>query len=578
MVITMGKGILHWFMGKASIRKKLVISFSLLVLIPLTVLGVYSFQVSNENLMRQTEETMDNNLSRISIEMEARIQREEDFIRYLAYNLDFRKTLEENPDQGVTIAQELNKSVEPVLWYFVVSDTNIKQIQIISPVVDYKMGDFLFPARLYEEEDWYQEHKTNYKTTWSVEDGRLYGTRTILDRMTSSEMIGVMRTEFFIGSILEPISSMDYLKNGIILTDEKDRLIYEKTVANDAVRRQVQEQVGRLSMGESITTGDYLLKTRELPLTGWKVYYYIDRDMISGQVKRILTSTLLMEFLCLMAVFFCISIFSRILSRRILILKAQAEKVSGGDLENPYFTTDTDEVGIVINSFATMTTRLNRMINQVYKSELEKKASELKALQAMMNPHFLYNCLSTIKWKALKKGDDEISGVTGLLAKFYRTALNNGQMITTVESELDNIRAYVEIERITHDNRFEVEYRISKECLDCEMLNFLLQPIVENAIIHGIDYKEDEESAGKIIIEFYPEGDYLYFQIYNNGPRLNLEELNRILHTPGKGYAIYNIQERIDLYYGGDCGLSAKITEEQFTCFTVQILKKVSVF
>lgn len=570
--------ILHWFLARASIRRKLTISFSLLVMIPLIVLGFYSFHVASENLKAQVEETMENNISRITIEMDSRIQRETDFIKYLAYNLTFRETLEQSPYNNVEIAQMLNKYVEPVLWYFITSDSNIKQIEIITPHVHNKIGSFLFPAAGQLQEEWYQLHLTDFNTIWSVEEGRLYGTRTILDTMTSSEMIGVMRTEFYLGRILEPVSSMDYLGNGIILTDEQDRIIYEKEVSDPAVRQQIISLLGQIAMGERQNGASFLLHTSELPLTGWKLYYYIDRSVISDQVGSIITSTLFLVFLCMLLTFFCISFLSRILSSRILLLKAQAEKVSGGDLDNPYFTDDTDEIGIVTNSFAAMTVRLNNTINQVYKIELEKRASELQALQAMINPHFLYNSLSTIKWKALKKDDYEISNATGLLAKFYRTALNNGKSITTVRSELDNIRAYVEIQQLTHDYRFEVEYRIAQECLDCEMLNFLLQPIVENAIIHGIDYHEDGCSLGKVILEFYPQDEYLYFHISNNGPPVNLEELEKVLKTPGKGYGIYNIQERIALYYGERCGLSADITEEQFTRFTVRILQKVSGF
>lgn len=129
---------------------------------------------------------------------------------------------------------------------------------------------------------------------------------------------------------------------------------------------------------------------------------------------------------------------SRVIGQRILQLRDQAERIANGDLQNPCHTTDTDEVGMVTNSLGRMTVQLDSMINEVYKMEIEKKESELRALQAQMNPHFLYNCLSGIKWKALRKGDDDISDITGLLAKFYRTALNNGQQITTVSSELEN--------------------------------------------------------------------------------------------------------------------------------------------
>lgn len=251
-------------------------------------------------------------------------------------------------------------------------------------------------------------------------------------------------------------------------------------------------------------------------------------------------------------------------------MKEQAEIISGGNLDHPCYTEDTDEIGVVTNSLGRMTERLNDTINQVYKIEIEKKATELKALQAMIHPHFLYNTLSSIKWKALEKGEDEISDITGLLAKFYRTSLNSGNQITTVERELENIRAYVKIQQMTKENRFQVCYDIDERGLSCKMLNFLLQPIVENAIEHGISYIE-EEGTGIVRIEFRRDRETLYFSVSNSGPVMDVELLEEILNKPGKGYGIYNIQQRIAISYGEGYGLSVRITDEGYTCFEVKI-------
>lgn len=563
----------EWFIGKASIRKKLSISFSVLVSIPIIALGVYSFTVSNQNLMEQTKKTMDNNLSRLLIEMNARFQRETDFTKYLAYNLTFRETLESHPFDNVKIAQTLNKTVEPILWYFITSDINIKGIKIVSPLVDSAVGSFLEPAHLYEQEEWYQIHDQNFNTIWTVENGRLYATRTILDTRTTSRLIGVMRMEFYLNRLIEPITSMNFLDNGIIVMDAAHNLLYEKEPKNQAIADAVHQQIAEMKTGTEITTSQYILKSETLNATNWKLYYYIDKSMISEQVSSIIFSTLLVVLSCIFIIFIFINILSKTLSKRILVLKEHAEEIAGGNLENPCYTTDTDEVGVVTNSLGQMTERLNDTINQVYKIELEKKATELKALQAMINPHFLYNCLSSIKWKALKKGDEEISNITGLIAKFYRISLNNGKQITTVGSELENIKAYVEIQKLTHNGSFDVEYVIDETGLEHPMLNFLLQPIVENAIKHGIDYKEENESRGQIKIEFTQDCKFLMFHIYNNGPRMDMKMLDSILNTPSKGYGIFNIQERIALYYGEECGLSADITNLGYTCFTVRIFK-----
>ena len=264
------------------------------------------------------------------------------------------------------------------------------------------------------------------------------------------------------------------------------------------------------------------------------------------------------------------SIISFVISKRILALKSQAEKIASGDLDNPVFTTDADEVGIVTNSIGKMTVQLNDMINQVYKIELEKKVSEIAALQAQINPHFLYNCLSTIKWKALQNEENDIADIAGLIAKFYRTSLNNGHQITTVNNEIENIKSYIEIQKKMREEAFEIEYRIDEDGQECQMPNFLLQPVIENAIMHGINYlNEDEE--GKLIFEFIKKDGKLIFKVYNNGPLIQTKEIEKIMKKEGAGYGVRNIVERIELYYGKDYGINVEIVDNTYTCFIIRL-------
>ena len=159
------KRIWNWFVKKASIRKKLIISYMALVLIPILILGCYSFSIASRNLMNQTDKTMSNNLERMVSEMNSKFEREQDFTKYLAYNLEFRETLEDNAYNSSAIAQSLNKTVEPVFWYFISSDDNIKEIHIVTPFVTTDIGFFLKAAKEFEEEKWYQHHKTDFNTS-----------------------------------------------------------------------------------------------------------------------------------------------------------------------------------------------------------------------------------------------------------------------------------------------------------------------------------------------------------------------------------------------------------------------------
>ncbi|WP_320967637.1 sensor histidine kinase [Hungatella hathewayi] len=573
------KRLLNWYYGSASIRKKLVISYLLLITVPILVLGVYSFSVSKRNMERQTEETIRNNVRLMASDLETSLKRENDNIKYLSYNAKFRQVLKNSRGNQVEVAQVLNEVVEPIFWYFITSDNNMKGIEIYTPYVSQEVGSFLKPVGDSSEESWYQYHQKNFGTLWTFENGSMFATRTVLDAQTASEPIGVLKLTVHPASVLEPISNNTFLNNGILLTDTEGKTIYSRQTGAEPADQAVLAgaEAGNLADGDQ---GEYIVMSEAISTSGWRLYYYVTKSEITGQLYEILKSTLLIVGLCLAVSLFLIGILSRVLSRRILELKESAEKVAEGNFNLELNHNDTDEIGIVSKSLQTMCDRLNEMINRVYKAELEKKAMELKALQAMINPHFLYNCLSSIKWKAIRTGNDEISDLTGLLAKFYRTSLNGGKQITTVGSELENVKSYVELQRMTHENSFDVEYELDETLFETSMPNFLLQPIVENAIEHGMNYQEEIEGRGRLIVRLEEEDGHLIFSILNNGPRVELDRLEEILNTPGRGYGIYNIEERIRIYYGAGCGVYASVTADCYTCFTVRIgkeLKELSV-
>lgn len=568
------KRLFKWYYGSASIRKKLVISYLLLITVPILVLGVYSYSVSKRNMERQTEETIRNNVRLMASDLETSLKRENDNIKYLSYNAKFRQVLKNSRGNQVEVAQVLNEVVEPIFWYFITSDNNMKGIEIYTPYVSQEVGSFLKPVGGSSEESWYQYHQTNFGTLWTYEDGSMFATRTLLDAQTASEPIGVLKLSVHPASVLEPISNNTFLNNGILLADTEGKTVYSRQTGSEQADQAVLNgaEAGTLCDGDQ---GDYILMSEVISTSGWRLYYYVTKNEITGRLYEILKSTLLIVGLCLVVSLFLIGILSKVLSRRILELKDSAEKVAEGNFNLELNHDYSDEIGIVSKSLQTMCDRLNEMINRVYKAELEKKAMELKALQAMINPHFLYNCLSSIKWKAIRTGNDEISNLTGLLARFYRTSLNGGKQITTVGSELENVKSYVELQRMTHENSFDVEYELNEALSGYSMPNFLLQPIVENAIEHGMNYQEEIEGKGRLIVRSQEEEDFLIFNILNNGPRVELERLEEILNTPGKGYGIYNIEERIRIYYGAGCGVYASVTEDGYTNFTVRILKEM---
>lgn len=569
------KKLLKWYYGTASIRKKLVISYLVLVLLPLSILGVYSYRTARNNLLAQTRAAVKSNVSALTYNLQGNIQREDDNLKYLSYNVSFREKLENGCSNVTALAKEMNNSVERVFWYFITSDRNIKGIEVYTPNIRNAMGSFLKKAEDCAEEEWYLYHQEHFKSLWTYEEGKIYVTRPLLDASESSKPIGVMKLDVYPERFVEALSNSRYLDNGMVLLDRDDQVITARAVKNPEIEMAVREKIKGIEEAGIYETDAYILDAAETFENGWKLFYYVDKKAIAGDMTKILQTTLWEMGICLLVVTVLISIISKILTYRILKLEHCAEQVGAGNFHIVTEKGYTDEIGVVAQSFETMSRKIDEMMEQMYRLGMEKRATELKALQAMINPHFLYNCLSSIKWKAIRADQDEIADITGLLAKFYRTVLNDGRQITIVRNELENIRSYLEIQSRTHENGFDIIYKIPEEGMDYEMPNFLLQPIVENAVCHGVDYCPEGE-RGTIVVEYVPGEEFLEFRVYNNGPNLTDEQLKKILSEPNsKGYGIYNIQERINMYYDETCGLFARVMPDGMICFTVKILKNI---
>lgn len=560
------------FLGDISLRKKLLLCFMLLFSIPMLILSVNTFVQTDESLEKQNAVTMENNLNTMVNELEYRFQREETYMKYLAYNLEFREVLEYSADDRSALAMELNDSVEPVLWYYVVSSDYISGVDIFSDRVDGSIGIFLKPSSECEDQQWYDIHNEDFRNIWTCKDGELYASRAILDTKTMNKVLAVMRISFF-DSVLSPITDVDYLANGVIMNDADGVLIMAKPSDNAEIDEHVAAQIAREPDVDILRGSEYTLISKTVPTTGWRVYYYVSQYNIRSGFLDMLKTSLHLIIICLVLSLIATDALSKMISRRVLRLRDCAESVAGGDLENITMTDDADEIGVVFNSIGEMAHKLTKSINDLYQLQLEVKAVELRALQAQINPHFLYNSLSSIKWRAIKQGNNDISELTGLLARFYRTSLNDGKQITTVGKEMENISSYVELQRMAHENSFDAEYRVDASALGLPMLNFLLQPIVENAIKHGID-QADESGRGLVEVECALEDEFIIFRIFNNGFTTDAKTLLETVSRPGAGYGIHNIRERIELYYGEGCGVSATVTDDGRTCFTVCILKK----
>jgi two-component system sensor histidine kinase YesM len=206
----------------------------------------------------------------------------------------------------------------------------------------------------------------------------------------------------------------------------------------------------------------------------------------------------------------------------------------------------------------------------VYESEITQKKYEMKALQNQINPHFLYNTLSLINWKAIENGNKDISEITLALSNFYRTSLNKGKNVLPVADEIKNVKSYIAVQLFMHDYDFDVEYDIDEEIMGYESLNLILQPIVENAIEHGLEVME-EDKRGLLIIKGWLQDNKIYISVTDNGVGMDEDKAATIITQHSKGYGMRNVHERIRLFYGDEYGLSVHSEIDKGTTITVCI-------
>ena len=238
-----------------------------------------------------------------------------------------------------------------------------------------------------------------------------------------------------------------------------------------------------------------------------------------------------------------------------------AEQAAKGDFTaRANFKTD-DEISVLRRSFNHMTKEIGRLVNGIKTEQENLRATESKLMQAQINPHFLYNTLDTIVWLAEENKNDEVISMVTSLSDFFRTMLNDGKDYVLVQDEEKHIKSYLEIQHTRYHDILEYEVQIDEEVYEYVIPKLMLQPLVENAIYHGI---KNKRGMGKIIVMGYKRYNELIFEVKDNGigiKKEKLQELNEISVTSGAesqvraGFGVANVRERIHHYYGKEYGL-----------------------
>ena len=307
----------------------------------------------------------------------------------------------------------------------------------------------------------------------------------------------------------------------------------------------------------------------------WRVVgvSYVD-ELVNRNVSEMVHLSLLIAAMVLLAALFTSWLLSRLLSRPLRSLESAMEDFeSDADHFDYYPVGGTREVQELSCSFGHMVMRIQQLMNTVREEEVNLRKTELKALQAQINPHFLYNTLDSIAWMCEQGRNADAVKMVHALARLFRISISKGHELIPISREIEHAESYLQIQKYRYKNQFTYHFHVDPECLHYLCNKITLQPIIENAINHGLDLLVDE---GRIDVYVQQDGDDIVFRVEDNGVGMSQEQIVAILeHGPKErtGIGIRNVNDRLQIYFGKEYGLTITSKLDVGTCVEIRMPK-----
>lgn len=538
------------------IKHKMALVYTIAGIFPILFIMSITYVQMKSILTENELATVNSYLYQASASMENQLQTYNNLSNYIAYNQSLSQILSYDYDSSYERYNQIVTILDPMISSLMYFHNEVKQITIYTNNGIVKHGTTIAPLSEIEAKDWTLDVRKDNSIHWYIDrENDIAFSATTVSSLSRYDMEGVIYASVDYNSLFRAFDQAIIENYGVYITDAAGEEVFSREMFSDEYQSYSLD-FEDFKTKRRLENPDYKIISVDSKSTGWMIYLYKPEDLMISSMQPIWQIALLTSIVCVIALIWGVFIISKYVTRRITHLQKSMKEVEKGNLNVDIQADSKDEIGELIGGFENMLKKLRMTINEMFQSKIKEKDYEMQALQAQINPHFLYNTLSLINWKALDVGEKDISKITLSLSTFYRTSLNKGKNIMTISDEIDNIRSYINIQLMMHDYDFDTEINIDTEILSHRTLNLILQPLVENAINHGIDLMS--EGRGKITIRGYSDDDHVILLVEDNGVGMTAEQAKNILTEESKGYGVRNVNERIKLYYGEKYALEIK--------------------
>ena len=561
------KKIYHWS-KELKLRNKIYLVYLAAGLLPMLIVGIYCYRFVNQLLTEREVKNLQNSLNQAITVVDNQLTIYGNMSDYLAFNQAILQTVSyPYEDNYYEMYNRFSTVFDPMVTSLKYLHSDIKQITVYARDDIERHDTTLAPITDIEEEPWFQEISSTNKILWVINknDKKIFCIRKMPELQGE---LGVIYVEVDYDKLFEPFTQILDENYGVYV-QEKDEIVFSYNIFDETYNNMDFSEENITSLKTSDDSEFIFVDCDSKSQIGFHVGMYRPASQIEATIRPMTMGMVLICVISMIAAGLLLKRLTGVIVKNIEKLTQNMKEVKKGNLEVTVTSDSKDEIGELIQGFTEMVERIKTLIEEVYEGKISLKEYEMKALQAQINPHFLYNSLSLINWKAIEADEKDISKITLALSKFYRTALNKGNSVMALQDEISNVKSYLDIQLMMHDYEFDVEIDIDESMNYYDSPNLILQPLIENAIDHGIDLKT--EGRGKIVIRGWNEGETMYLSVEDNGVGMSEEVAQSILTRKSKGYGVRNVNERIKLTYGAEYGLMIASKEGEGTKITVKL-------
>lgn len=557
-----------------SMRVKLFASFFLLIFIPIIVLTVFAAYRSTAIIQKQSMEIARLYLQQTENEMESELYKIATVSSSVAQTAEVHEVLEKQ-NTGISFSEEYDDMNE---LYKTIESTralqNLYQIRLfISDSFTHSRSNYItYPLSSVSDTDWYHQLVEQYQTQTLLppsifqpplsEPQEVLSVVTLIrSRKDITRILGVVSVDVLKSDLIDILQRNNYAEqSAAYLVDENLNIVCGANstfpVSEADLAAQLQQMRDTFGTSSGVSTAGNAVYGLSAPIfDGWRIFTVASMGNLLSPVSDLRDQMILLTVI-ISIIAFCLSyLYARYSTRRIKTLAEQVRRVENGDLSVSCIVDSEDEIGELQNSFNFMVRRISLLVDERYNLGKNLKDMELRALQAQINPHFLYNTLDMIAWKAMASGNQETVDIVVKLARFYRLSLSNGSDFLPLSDEVEHVRLFVELTNLCRSRNVQLITEVAPNIADYPIMKLILQPIVENSLFHGLYELSDREGVIRLTAEQI--GSYVQIQIADNGVGIEKSKLAELLakkerpvvNTKRGGYGIGNILERLRIYY-----------------------------